>query len=74
MKKLNAKRIIILIVLIIMIIIEFIALKLSRAQNIKEVELIAIDINNILQEEKVSINAIDQGKSRIFYSPSRNNK
>lgn len=71
MNKLNKKRIIVLIILIFMIIIEFIALKLSRAQNIKEIKLIAIDINNKTQEETVQINAIEQGKSRIFYNFAR---
>lgn len=67
MKRLNKKRIIILIILIIIVILELIAFKLSRAQNIKEIELIAIDNDGILQDETTIVNGIEEGDSRILY-------
>ena len=74
MRKLNSKRIAISIFLIIMIIVEIIAFGLSRAQNVKEIKATIEDNSGILAKEEGTLQAIDEGESRILHNFARCNK
>ncbi|MGN1300975.1 MAG: hypothetical protein ACI4U9_00320, partial [Clostridia bacterium] len=66
MRKLNIKRVIITILLVLMIIIELLALGLSRAENIKEISLVAVDYEGSLANYTGTINALDGGESGYY--------
>lgn len=66
MRKLNIKRLTILILLSIFIIIEIIAFDLSRAKNIKEVTLNVADRQGLLEMQISLLNAIDDGESGYY--------
>lgn len=66
MRKINRKRIAILICIIILIIIEIIAFGFSRAKNIKEIELNIADYEKTIDNEKIKVSAIDEEKSGYY--------
>ncbi|MDO5555525.1 MAG: hypothetical protein Q4G09_02405 [Clostridia bacterium] len=76
MRKLNKKRIAILIFIIIMIIIEILAFEFSKANNIKEIEVIVSDFDGILKDETIILQAIEdtEGGYHIILPETINEK
>ena len=66
MKKLNKKRIAILIFLVIVVLFEIIAFRDSRANKIIEVTLATIDNSGFLSVEEINISAINGEESGYY--------
>ena len=63
MKKINKKRIILLIILICLLILQIKAFTDSQANKVLEITLSAKDSKSILEDSLVTLEAIDEGKS-----------
>ena len=72
MKKINKKRIILLIILICLLILQIKAFTDSQANKVLEITLSAKDSKSILEDSLVTLEAIDEGKSGYAHSnPTR---
>ncbi len=66
MKKVNKKKIAIISLLFLIIIIELLALGLSSAEKIKEINIKVVDSEKKLEDFSFKINAYDSGKSGYY--------
>lgn len=66
MKKINKRKITIIILLIIMLIIEILAFSFSRAEKVKEIQVSIKDASGNLEIQNLELNATDSGESGYY--------
>lgn len=66
MRKINKRKITIIILLIIMLIIEILAFSFSRAEKVKEIQVSIKDTSGNLEIQTIELNATDSGESGYY--------